>query len=368
MTRTLSYAPRFVHRTLLALALAALMASPLQAAEEGDSTAQPAPDRESVDARVEPAVGLYELAFSPSQEAIYVAAANGFKNEAGGTIYRLDPQTLEIEGQIDLEQKAFGLALNPRTHTLFVGHALDQSISAVSLESGEVRHLALVSEEEKARAEEQDLYGPNPRQLRVDASTNTLYVTGVATHSVLWIIDGESLTLENTVEGLGEWTTGLALDPDAGRVYVSTIKAGEVIAIDMQSHQIMARWPSGGDWPTNLALDSDRQRLYVTNQKSANVAVLDTRSGEIVAILDSAEGALDLLLDGNRLWVTNRDASSVTLFDTQSDERTASFVIDPMPNSLLKVPNEAGVYLSLKQPLDDELKAPGPDAVIHLVP
>ena len=43
--------------------------------------------------------GLYELAYSPAEKALFIASAQGFKNVNGGMIYRLDPVTLATQGE-----------------------------------------------------------------------------------------------------------------------------------------------------------------------------------------------------------------------------------------------------------------------------
>ncbi|ART62352.1 YncE family protein [Kushneria marisflavi] len=378
MTKTPSRRARVLQGAFIALGLVTLSA-PWAVANEQPAQSQGV-EQQSVSDHIvghkDVDQGLYELVFSPSQQSIYVAATGGFGKGAsdnygegeGGSIYRLDPQTLEIKDTIKLDQKPFGLALNEKTHTLFVGHTLDQSVTAINLDDNTRHHLALATDAEKARAKKNDVFGPNPRQLSVDEQSNTLYVTGVGDKSVLWVINGDDLTLTDTIEGFGVWATGLAVDHDGGRIYVSTMKDNAVRVVDMDSHKIIAKWPTGGDGPLNLALDSDKHQLYVTNANSGNVTVLDTENGKAVDTLKSGDGALALMLTDDRLYVTNRKAQTVTLFDRESHKLLDTIRTPLMPNSLAAISDATGAYVTLKQKLDENHQTDKPDSVIHIKP
>ncbi|WP_445619431.1 YncE family protein [Kushneria sp. Sum13] len=378
MTKTPSRRARVLQGALIALGLVTLSAPWAVAGEQ--PTQQQSVEQQGVSdhivAQKDVARGLYELVFSPSQQSIYVAATGGFGKGAsdnygegeGGSIYRLDPQTLEIKDTIKLDQKPFGLALNEKTHTLFVGHTLDQSVTAINLDDNSTRHLALATRAEKAEAKKNDVFGPNPRQLSVDEQSNTLYVTGVGDKSVLWVINGEDLTLTDTIEGFGTWATGLAVDHDAERIYVSTMKDNAVRVVDMKSHKIIAQWPTGGEGPLNLALDGKAHQLYVTNANSGNVTVLDTQNGKVVDTLKSGEGALALMLTDDRLYVTNRKAQTVTLFDRESHKLLDTIKTPLMPNSLAAISDASGAYVSLKQKLDESHQTEESDSIIRIKP
>lgn len=378
MPKTSFRRTRILQGALIALGLVTLSAPWAVAGEQ--PTRQQSEAQQSVSdhivAQKSVARGLYELVFSPSQQSIYVAATGGFGKGAsdnygegeGGSIYQLDPQTLEIKDTIKLDQKPFGLALNEKTHTLFVGHTLDQSVTAINLEDNSTHHLALATDAEKAEAKENDVFGPNPRQLSVDEQSNTLYVTGVGDKSVLWVINGDDLALTDTIEGFGTWATGLAVDHDGKRIYVSTMKDNAVRVVDMDSHRIIAQWPTGGEGPLNLALDSEKHQLYVTNANSGDVTVLDTHNGKVVDTLESGEGALALMLTGDRLYVTNRKAQTVTLFDRESHKLLDTIQTPLMPNSLTTISDASGVYVSLKQKLDENHQTDKSDSIIHIKP
>ncbi|REC95487.1 YncE family protein [Kushneria indalinina] len=378
MPKTASRSVRLLQGALIALGIVTLSApwavAGEQPTQQQGTTQQDASEQIVTQKDIDQ--GLYELVFSPSQQSIYVAATGGFgegesdnygENE-GGSIYRLNSQTLEVEETIALDQKPFGLALNEKTHTLFVGHTLDKSVTAINLEDNTTRHLALATEEEKAQAKEDDVFGPNPRQLSVDEQSNTLYMTGVGDKSVLWVIDGDNLALTDTIEGFGTWATGLAVDHDGRRIYVSTMKDNAVRAVDMDSHEIIAQWPTGGEGPLNLALDVERHQLYVTNAGSGNVTVLDTQNGKLKDTFESGEGALALMLEGDRLYVTNRKAKTVTIYDRDSHKLLDTVQTPLMPNSLMAISDTSGVYVSLKQPLDENHQTDKPDSVIHIKP
>lgn len=47
-----------------------------------------------------------------------------------------------------------------------------------------------------------------PRQLVADDSTNTVYITGVGRESAIWVVDGATLKLKETIGSTGKFSTG----------------------------------------------------------------------------------------------------------------------------------------------------------------
>lgn len=79
-----------------------------------------------------------------------------------------------------------------------------------------------------------------PRQLVADDASNTIYITGVGKESVIWVVDGATLKLKETIANTGTYSTGLALDAQAKRLY-TTNADGELVTIDTASNKIIAR-------------------------------------------------------------------------------------------------------------------------------
>ncbi|WP_409519241.1 YncE family protein, partial [Pseudescherichia sp.] len=84
------------------------------------------------------AEGVYELALSPSGDALYVASAEGFKDVQGGVVYKLDPKTLKTIGSTHTDLKNFGMDIARDGKTLYVTNSLDAGISAISTADGKV--------------------------------------------------------------------------------------------------------------------------------------------------------------------------------------------------------------------------------------
>jgi DNA-binding beta-propeller fold protein YncE len=65
-----------------------------------------------------------------------------------------------------------------------------------------------------------------PRELVVDETTNTVYISGIGKESVIWAVNGETMTLKYTITGTGKFSTGLAIDAAAKRLYTSPTVTG----------------------------------------------------------------------------------------------------------------------------------------------
>ena len=320
------------------------------------------------------AKGLYELAYSPKQNAVFVASSGGFGDDAGpAQVLRLNPATLAVETRIPLERKAFGVVLDDAHNRLYVGNTVDLSVTVVdTAQNKAVGTIQLM--EKKTGKDGKAAYTHDLRELVVDSAANRLYVTGHSSQpdvsSVLFVIDTTTLKVINTIDGLGNAKApGLALDAANKRVYTSNLLA-DLVVVGTDSKKVVAQHKIAAEQPMNIALDPDGKRLFVTDQGSAmirdyvtkssegfvskhpgqRVLVLDRSTGKELASLPTDAGPLGILLDAprKRLYVTNREGGTVTAYDSTSYKKVASYAVPTHPNSLALDAKNNVLFVSIK--------------------
>lgn len=347
--------------SLAVVAPAASATSPVAATSSATANVQ----RQAV------AKGLYELAYSPSQNAVFVASSGGFGDAAGpAQVLRLDPTTLAVQQRIPLERKGFGVVLDDANNRLYVGNTVDTSVTVV--DTAQNKAIGTVQLMEKVTGKDgKSYYSHDLRELVVDAPNHRLYVTGHSQEgSVLFVVDTQSLRLIDTIEGLGKAKApGLALDAAGKRVYTSNL-LGEVVTVGTDSGKVEQRYQVSAEQPMNIALDPAGKRLFVTDQglemirkyqgssiegfvsrhPGKRVLVLDRSSGAELASIPTDAGPLGILLDAprKRLYVTNREAGSVTAYDSDSYQQVASWSVPTHPNSLALDTKNNVLYVSIK--------------------
>lgn len=317
------------------------------------------------------AKGLYELAYSPLQNALFVASSGGFGDDAGpAQVLRLDPKTLAVQARIPLERKAFGVVLDDAGHRLYVGNTVDTSVTVV--DTAQNKAIGTVQLMEKVVGKDgKSYYSHDLRELVVDAPNHRLYVTGHSQEgSVLFVVDTQSLTLVDTIAGLGNAKApGLALDTAGKQVYTSNL-LGELVRVGTDSGKVEQRFRISAEQPMNIALDPSSPRLFVTDQglemirsyqgnsipgfvsrhPGKRVLVLDRSTGQELASIATDAGPLGILLDAprKRLYVTNREAGTVTAYDSDSYQQLASWSVPTHPNSLALDAKNNVLYVSIK--------------------
>ncbi len=354
-----------------ALALAVSFALVSGLAQAADGVATTARSTASGVQRQSVAKGLYELAYSPSQQAVFVASSGGFGDDASpAQVLRLDPRTLAVQARIPLERKAFGVVLDDANHRLYVGNTVDTSVTVVDTAKGQT--IATVQLMDKVTGSDgKTHYSHDLRELVVDAPNHRLYVTGHSQQgSVLFVVDTRSLTVVDTIAGLGNAKApGLALDAAAKRVYTSNL-LGEVVIVGTDSGKVEQRLQMSAEQPMNIALDPNGPRLFVTDQglemirsyqgksiegfvsrhPGKRVLVLDRSTGKELASIPTDAGPLGILLDAprKRLYVTNREAGTVTAYDSDSYQQVGTWSVPAHPNSLALDAANNVLYVSIK--------------------
>ncbi|AOE39855.1 YncE family protein [Pantoea agglomerans] len=308
--------------------------------------------------------GVYELAVSPKDNALFVATAQNSSGN-GGTVFRLDPATLAVQQSINTELKSFGAAINPQTNVLYIGNTVNGSVTAIDASSGKVLNTLVLD----SRKRSETVRPLQPRQVAVDAKTNRVYITGLGPQSVVWVVDGSTLKLVSTIPNTGKMGTGLAVDSDAQKVYV-TNGDGELVTINARTNAIEKKQKIDGDkehFFLNIALDTRGQRAFLTDSKQAQVLVVDLRNQQVIQRIDVPE-SLAVLFNGDRdeLYVTHRKAGEVSIIDASSYKVKRTVKTPALPNSLALSADGKVLYVSVKQPGSRKAPPKNPDSVMRI--
>lgn len=186
---------------------------------------------------------------------------------------------------------------------------------------------------------------------------------------MVWVVDGSTLKLVSTIPNTGKMGTGLAVDSDAQKVYV-TNGDGELVTINARTNAIEKKQKIDGDkehFFLNIALDTRGQRAFLTDSKQAQVLVVDLRNQQVIQRIDVPE-SLAVLFNGDRdeLYVTHRKAGEVSIIDASSYKVKRTVKTPALPNSLALSADGKVLYVSVKQPGSRKAPPKNPDSVMRI--
>ncbi|HIC0125793.1 TPA: YncE family protein [Enterobacter hormaechei] len=310
--------------------------------------------------------GAYEMAVSQQENALWVATSQSRKTDKGGVVYRLDPVTLEVTQAIHNDLKPFGATIDNATQTLWFGNTVNSAVTAIDAKTSEVKGRLVLDDRKRS-----DTVKPlQPRQLVADDTTNTVYITGIGKESVIWVVDGATLKLKDTITNTGTFSTGLALDAKAKRLY-TTNADGELVTIDTATNKILSRKKVQDDgkehFYLNLSLDTAGQRAFVTDSKQPEVLVVNLKDGSVMQKI-AAPASLAVLFNParNEAYVTHREAGKVSVIDAKTYKVTRTYDTPVHPNSLALSADGKTLYVTVKQKSTRQQEATQPDDVIRI--
>ncbi|TGV09968.1 YncE family protein [Alcaligenaceae bacterium 429] len=330
--------------------------------------------------RVELAQGLYQLTFSPRHNTLYVASAGSFEEgSAPSTIFLLDPATLTVKGEIPLERKGFALTLDDEASRLYVGNAVDSSITVVDTASNKVLTTVQLAEKIMRKAPdgtEREFYTHYPRELVLDKKNQRIFAPGLwFQDSVLYVVNLNTLAVEKTIPGFGFVARGAALDSEDNKLYVSNFQ-GQVITVDTATLNVTKTAEVQADQLINLAFNAQSKRLLATDvgdertdgmRKNAGklvdytprgagnrVVVINPETGNVEQSIATGKEPLDLLIDEQRqrLYVTNRGEGTLTVYNSTDNTLLQTIALPAHPNSLALNPATGDLYVTIKNEAD----------------
>lgn len=186
----------------------------------------------------------------------------------------------------------------------------------------------------------------------VDGDTRTIDLgTHGRPHGLQLLANGDALvTTESSgsllrvdiarsaVTGVAEVGDGtghmVAISKDGAFAYVSKIRAGTVVRVDLSTMRATTERPAGAG-AEGIAVAPDG-RVWVTNRADDTVTVHDPASLDIVATLPSAGFPIRIVFtpDGRHALVTNATAATLSVFDVASRRAVASVALAPADAAL----------------------------------
>jgi YVTN family beta-propeller protein len=156
-----------------------------------------------------------------------------------------------------------------------------------------------------------------PRGIAVDTQAGKVYVASAGSNAIA-VIDAKSWKLENKLV-LGASPNALLLAP-GGRLYVSNWRNNSVLVVDPAQGGVVAKVEVGGI-PEQMAWDPDRKSVFVSVQDQATVAAIgqDNQVAKRFKLRASQPTGLALDARQRRLYVAVRYAVLVLNADSGSE-------------------------------------------------
>ena len=280
--------------------------------------------------------GLYQVAYSGQNDAVFVAASAGRPPQGSSTILRLDPATLDIQAQTEPAKNSdgemvsvFGIATDDRNGTIWVSNTRHNSVAVYRQDD-----LSLVKQFPQGSVEK-------PRDLVINATNGRAYVSTHRTGQIE-VFDTasldqlEPLQVKSAIRGGQFGTMSLALDEAAGQLYTVSLRTPEVARIDLTSGEVVVFEVPGASRTSGVAVDPASGHIFVASQGSDNIVALDGTSGAVLFDTPVGAGTLNVALNPKtgQLFVTNRASDTITVLDPKTGQVLANLDGGSLPNHL----------------------------------
>lgn len=292
--------------------------------------------------------GAYELAYDNGQQVLYVATAPSFdKDKTDGLVFRLAASNLSINKEIKTERRAFAVSLDEEKHILYLGNALDGSVTLLDTRSNKVIKIIQLSDNSKP----QNII--HAREVVLDKKHQRLYISGMAGKGkgLLWVVDTQKQQLVDTLEDMDP--VGFAVDTRGDKVYVVSGR-GELITLDGKTSQPLSRVKVDPAEPKhyflNIALNAASGVGYIADTNTRDVLVVQLDSGKLIQRIPSPN-SVAVLYNAARheIYVTHRNARLISVIDANRNALKHTIKTAAMPNSLALSSDARTLYASVKQ-------------------
>ncbi|WP_347304252.1 hypothetical protein V5740_06490 [Croceibacterium sp. TMG7-5b_MA50] len=302
--------------------------------------------------------GIYQTAYSPKADAIFVTTSVGRPPVTQSELVKMDPDTLAVEARVTpapapaQAPRPGQPAREPGVFAVY-GVGVDDAAGTVWVTNTRQNTVAVYNQADLSLVKQFDPGAvAHPRDVRVHAgkayvaATNEPYVAVIDTATMEPLAP---IQIQSGKRGEAFGGASLSLDAANNRLYVVSLSSAEVAVIDTTSGQVGKVFPlPGAQGAIGVSHDPATGRIYVAAQGTDNLLVLDGQTGAVIADTPVGAGALNVVFDPatKQAYVTSRGAGTVTVTDADG-KIVANLGPAPMANHVTL--GEPGVvYASVK--------------------
>ena len=131
---------------------------------------------------------------------------------------------------------------------------------------------------------------------------------------LLHVIDTGTFKRVGDITLPGDHSEAMAIDRAGKKMYVNLTGTDEVGVVDLDTKQVIARWPVPDAKVENaIALDEPHRRLFTATRQPAKFFVFNIDTGKVVTTLPCAGANDDMWFDAGRkrIYVTGTDTTTV---------------------------------------------------------
>ena len=283
------------------------------------------------------APGLYQTAYSPSRNSLYVTSAVGRPPVTQSSLIKLDADTLAYQNHVVPEvdptatgrdgkplegarYAVYGVAVDDEHGTVWVTNTRQNTVAVYDADT-----LALVKQFDK------DIVS-HSRDVVIDAARERAYVSSARSNKIAVFDTSTNTQLADITVGKDSddfSAMSLSLDEASGTLVTVSASSTKAAIIDVASGSITeVPLPANVARASGVAYNPATGRIYVASQGSGDLVVVE-KDGTVVNQVvtatdvkdadgkDVSSGALNVALDpiNSLVYVTNRNAGTITVHD-----------------------------------------------------
>ncbi|AGA26750.1 bifunctional YncE family protein/alkaline phosphatase family protein [Singulisphaera acidiphila] len=261
-------------------------------------------------------------------------------------VWTLDAKTGRTIARTAIPASFSGLTWSADGARLYVGGGFDDVIYGFDHKDGLLSNQSTYRYPDRGELQKTSETGQGDKKrqrviagLAVSADGKSLWAANAFGHT-LARFDIETRTLVSEVElGLDSYPYGLALDENAGRIYVSLWGAAKVAVVDIKAN-VLQRHYETQEHPNEMITAKKGQYLFVANANRNTVTVLDTKKGQAVETINTAiapnapagstPSSLALTPDESILLVANANTNDLAAFNVKEPGKSTPLGFIPV--------------------------------------
>jgi YVTN family beta-propeller protein len=200
--------------------------------------------------------------------------------------------------------------------------------------------------------------GQHPHEMTLSHDGRLLYITDNGTMRIeqpgtggntISVVDVAARKRVDQIS-LGEFRRphGIALDPSADRIAVTTELPDKLLLIDTTKRAIVRSFHTKGKTSHMVRFGPGAKYAYVSNSSSANVAAIRMSDGAVTLIPTGTrpEGSV-LSPSGDELYVCNRESASISVISTGRNSVTGTIATGKGPVRIAVTPDGKSLVYAL---------------------